>query len=174
MLKESKVSLFNFPTVRCPHCETSDSALETILAKGREEALPAETMDVMYPIKQIAYRTLSTHRCPYCDHSFIVDFGKSEYNIYTPFVKCTEDGSIELLARYTSFYFGKYYICRAKNPNSRPKYLYYIIWGDSNMPIFLSQKKAMELLKDHHATLKYIDNVFKSKNGDPRVYKPMC
>ena len=173
MLKESKVSLFNFPSVRCPYCGRTNGISKKLCDKGREEALPTGTMDIIYPIKQIAYRTLSTDRCAYCDHSYIVDFGKSEYNIYTPFVKCTDDGTTELLARYTSFYYGKYYICRAKNPNSRPKYLYYIIWYGSKMPIFLSQKNAMELLKDHHATLRYINDVFKL-NGNPRVYKPMC
>lgn len=125
-------------------------------------SIPVENDDRGYPIKQIAYNTQSKCVCGVCGNNITLSFGESRYSVYESPLSYSSIGDIFLLARFDNECNG-YSVYKATKPENKDEYIYFILEDRFKLPIFLTEKKALELLDDHYETLRYICGINMSR-----------
>ena len=136
----------------CPYCH-KENFFST--EPHIEKEIPAKKDYAGYPWEQVAYRILIERACKGCGKTVTLDLGISRYSVYEePFsVECSNE--IWRLAEFKSETYDDYSIYRAVDPNDETKYYYYIS-PERGYPIFITEKVATELIKDHYETLHFI------------------
>ncbi len=146
--------------IKCPFCSemthVGNAKLRDIISE------PVETVDhhTGKKVTQVDVNTQHHCCCDKCKNDFIIECGRSVYNVYKTPLPLAKPGEAWLLAKFESPVYKSFSIYKAVTPDKADSCLYYVLADGFDRPIFLSQKDAIAYLSDIMRAMSSINSIW--------------